>query len=247
MEALLDFQIELYERICKAKSNFKKSPKDRITKQYLEGRLELVDQMWFEFSSGHKDLKRSTEKRLLLDSEYVKKEIYDKTEECYLDYKAELKTSLAMFTDPVADNPTAYNDTRANVKSSSHIRLPKINIPNFSGKYSEWAAFRDLYVALVHSNEELNKVQKLHYLKSYLEGEAEQYLRHIPIANENYDRCWKLLEERYNNKKYICHLTLKRLFSQRNIVHESATSLKDLIDTVCARLRRPLQLRHSAS
>ncbi|KAL0870822.1 hypothetical protein ABMA27_005746 [Loxostege sticticalis] len=230
MEALLDFQMELYERIIKAQTNFKKSPKERITKQHLEGRLELIEQMWFEFLSGHKELKRGSDKKILLETDYVKEDIYDKAEECYLNYKCDLKTSLDKFNIVTAPC-TSDSNAQSNVKSSSHIKLPKINIPNFSGKYHEWTAFRDLYTALVHSNQDLSKVQKLHYLKSYLTGEAEQYLRHIPIANENYDRCWKLLEDRYNNKKYICHLTLKRLLSQRNIINESASSLKDLIDT----------------
>ncbi|CAK1580256.1 unnamed protein product [Parnassius mnemosyne] len=66
MEALLNFLIELYERIIKAQTNFKKSPKDRITKQYLEGRLELIEQTWFEFLSGHKELKRNSDQKLLL-------------------------------------------------------------------------------------------------------------------------------------------------------------------------------------
>ncbi|KAL0808815.1 hypothetical protein ABMA28_012492 [Loxostege sticticalis] len=178
--------------------------------------------MWFEFLSGHKELKRGSDKKILLETDYVKEDIYDKAEECYLNYKCDLKTSLDKFNIVTAPC-TSDSSAQSNVKSSSHIKLPTINIPNFSGKYHEWTAFRDLYAALIHSNQDLSKVQRLHYLKSYLTGEAEQYLRHIPIANENYDRCWKLLEDRYNNKKYICHLTLKRLLSQRNIINESAS------------------------
>lgn len=62
-------------------------------------------------------------------------------------------------------------------------------------------------------------------------GEAEQLVRHISVSESNYDQCWKLLEERYNNKKFLSHCILKRLFSQRNIIVESANSLKDLLDT----------------
>ncbi|CAH0726760.1 unnamed protein product, partial [Brenthis ino] len=71
----------------------------------------------------------------------------------------------------------------------------------------------------------------MHYLKGYLSGEAEQLLRQMPISDSNYERCWSLLNSRYNNKRYLSHFILKRLLSQRNITSESANCLKNLIDT----------------
>ncbi|KAL0852869.1 hypothetical protein ABMA27_012663 [Loxostege sticticalis] len=228
MDALIKYQEDLHTRMVKAQTNFSKSPKERITRQYVEGRLELLDQMWLKFSSGHEKLMCSFSDEII-DSQYSKDDIYESTEEVYFEYKVTLKTVLAKFN---IDKPTPVASTSSNCSSKScDVKLPKVNIPKFSGKYSEWNTFRDLFTSLIKNNKNLENVQKLLYLKGYLCGEAEQLLNNIPISDDNFQRCWKLLEDRYNNKKYICHHILKRLFSQRNILNESANSLKELLDT----------------
>ena len=40
---------------------------------------------------------------------------------------------------------TGYND----------IRLPRIVIPSFSGGYTSWRSYRDLFTAMVHDNQQL--------------------------------------------------------------------------------------------
>lgn len=64
-----------------------------------------------------------------------------------------------------------------------------------------------------------------------MSGEAEQLPRHIPITDDNYARCWDLLNSRYNNKRYMSHHIIQRMLNQRNAAAESFISLKGLIDT----------------
>ena len=230
-KALLNLQLDVCSRIEKARVNFKKSPKERITSLYLKSRLENLEILWSELLKGHKNLVTSINPKDLAASQYVKDDLYDRTEETYIELKCELKFNLSKLDKENVSKIVKEDDCSFSDKKPFQVKLPKIHIPTFSGKYSEWNTFRDLYCSLIHNNDSLDEVQKLHYLKVYLTGEAEQLLRHIPIESTNYERCWNLLEERYNNKKYICHHILKRLFSQRNIVNESANSLKELIDT----------------
>ncbi|KAL0848892.1 hypothetical protein ABMA28_013294 [Loxostege sticticalis] len=213
MNALVNYQNEIYNRIVKAQINFLKSPEERITQQYVEGKLELLEQMWFE----------------VFKSDYIQNDVYDMTEEVYFEYRVALKTVLGQLISEITV-PVASASSNC-VTNSSKVKLPKVNIPNFSGNYCEWYTFRDLFKSLINNNRNLDNVQKLLYLKSFLCGEAEQLLSTIPILEDNYPRCWKILEDRYSNKKYICHHILKSLFSQRNIVSESASSLKELLDT----------------
>lgn len=163
MEQIINFQEELYSRIIKSKTNFKKSPKERITEEYVEGRLELLEGLWAEFSSGHKKLMMSSSKGLQ-DIPYVKDDMFDKCQEVFLEYKSELKSVLTKLNkisvQPLRDINYSNNST------SNNVKLPKIVIPTFSGKYSEWNTFRDLYTALIHKNHNLSDVQKLLYLKA---------------------------------------------------------------------------------
>lgn len=230
MDSILNYQNDLSKRIGKSKLNFKKSPKDRLTQDYIESKLETLEQLWSEFRNGHKNLMQTVDSKLLTGDKYISDDIYDKTEDEYTDYKCELKRKLALFIASTSKATVNLAEVKENVKSSL-VKLPKINIPNFSGKYTEWITFRDLFTSMIHSNESLDNVQKLQYLKGYLSGEAEQLIRYIPVTDCNYMQCWRQLEERYNNKKYLSHSILKRLLSQRNATIESATFLKDLIDT----------------
>lgn len=84
-------------------------------------------------------------------------------------------------------------------------------MPTFSGNYSDWETFRDLYRSLIHENKQLSKVEKLHYLKSNVVGEDEELLKHILILNVNYDSALENLAQRYNNRRIILNNILHRL------------------------------------
>ncbi|XP_061728684.1 uncharacterized protein LOC133533676 [Cydia pomonella] len=234
MEALIKVQQDLYLRIDKAKTNFKKSPKERLNSvDYLSTRLETLESLWEKFVSTHtKIIQEST---TLEFSEYITEDIYSNAEELFMDYKSDLKIALNKLNVSIpgksTESTTIENKSDVNQGKSVMVKLPKISIPTFSGNYSEWTSFRDLFTSLIHKNRDLDDVQKLHYLKGYLVGEAEQLLRHVQITQDNYSACWEKLEKRYNNKKYLSNCILKRFMSQKNITTESANALKELLDT----------------
>lgn len=228
MESLVNFQNDVYNRINKAKINFKKTPKERITKFYVESKLEALDQLWADFKVGHKELIKTVDYKLLSEHNYVTADVYEKAEEIFTQYKCDLKNVLAGFLCTQSRPSVDQGDLTVN---PNQVRLPKISIPSFSGKYTEWTTFRDLFISMIHNNKSLDNVQKLHYLKGYLTGEAEQLIRYTPVSDANYIICWNQLEKRYNNKKYLSHCILKRLLSQKNATSESAGFLKELMDT----------------
>ncbi|XP_073950941.1 uncharacterized protein [Choristoneura fumiferana] len=187
MEAKINVQLDVSSRINKAYVNYKKSPKDRITVPYVDARLEALEKLWQQFSSMHEKLVAESSQTELEKSVYVTQAIYDATDECYLDYKCELKTTLSTLT-PLPSSESSPQSSSSTSKTMQ-VRLPKITIPVFSGQYSEWISFRDLFVSLIHDNADIDDVQKMHYLKGHLRGEAEQLLRHIPITNSSYQQC----------------------------------------------------------
>ncbi|CAG9796916.1 unnamed protein product [Diatraea saccharalis] len=80
--------------------------------------------------------------------------------------------------------------------------LPKISLPKFSGSYGDWLSFKDLYVTMVHSNEELSPVQKFYYLKSCLVGEAASLVTTLECTNENYIKAWFKAEDMLTEGQY---------------------------------------------
>ena len=113
--------------------------------------------------------------------------------------------------------------------STSGLKLPKISLPTFTGKYSEWTPFSDTFNSTMDSNRTLSNIQKLHYLKSSLKDEHARLLSHLPTSSANYEVAKKLLQDRYANKRMIIHTHLEAIFDFRPIKEESPDQLRKLI------------------
>ena len=83
------------------------------------------------------------------------------------------------------------------------LKLPKISLPTFSGKYNEWTPFYDLFKNTVDCNRALSDIQKLQYLKTSLKEQPARLLSHLPTTNANYQVALTILKERYDNKRMI--------------------------------------------
>ena len=76
--------------------------------------------------------------------------------------------------------------SRRHSSTGNSVKLPKLEIPCFSGEKLKWAEFWDSFEAAVHLNTSLSEVEKLNYLMSKLSGEAENSVSGIQLSNENY-------------------------------------------------------------
>ncbi|KAF9812281.1 hypothetical protein SFRURICE_012833, partial [Spodoptera frugiperda] len=94
MEALSNLQFNLESTISKARSNFKKSPKERLTSSYIETRLENLEANWSAFFETHMKIVSSVKSIDYEKSEYNIKNTYETTEELFTEYKTELKEAL---------------------------------------------------------------------------------------------------------------------------------------------------------
>lgn len=235
----LILQDERLESITKSEKNYGKSPKSRLTLSYVQTRLENLEATWNSFKTTHENLVTNTPSETKSAIRYFNEDLFETCEEVYINYKSDLKTKISelSFTTPSAVAPE-------HKKTTAEIKLPTINIPQFSGKYTEWPSFHDLFTSIIHTNKSIDEVQKLHYLKSSLTGEAEQLLRTIPVTSKNYNQAWETLTNRYNNKRYIANSIFKKLFSIKSITSESAYQIKYILDTTveCLNSLKNLQL-----
>ncbi|CAG7820924.1 unnamed protein product [Allacma fusca] len=56
--------------------------------------------------------------------------------------------------------------SREPTQKEVNVKLPKFDIPTFSGNLLDWTLFCDLFSSSVHTNASLGDAQKLQYLKS---------------------------------------------------------------------------------
>ncbi|KAL0828965.1 hypothetical protein ABMA28_003856 [Loxostege sticticalis] len=231
METLFEIQSNIFDKIQKAQSNFKKSPKTRITKAYLETRMENLDELWKEFVENDKKIRSTSKTQDQLADEYFVEDLYSATDELYIDYKSSLKELISqqsgLHTEKHQSSPSENVD----------VKLPRIQLPIFTGKYEEWQTFHDMFTSLIHNNNSLTGVQKLHYLKTNLQGDPSNLLQNYAITESNYEEAWQQLIKRYDNKRYNSNVVLKTLFSQKPINSESAVAIRQLLDTTSSCLK----------
>lgn len=44
---------------------------------------------------------------------------------------------------------------------NEHLKLPRVTLPTFSGKYEQWIPFRNMFLSMIHENPVLPNVQKM--------------------------------------------------------------------------------------
>lgn len=213
----------LLTQILKDESNFKKTKKEeRRTKHYLQSRLSILE-VNFQASVA---ANREAIMKAKDDESTEVEDVYEKIRETYVEYRTDLLNHLDKIEGPI---PCVPSTTPVNQKQE--LRLPKINLPSFSGSYETWRSFHDLFLALIHKNPSLSEIQKLHYLKSSLTGEADRLLQHLTIDVGNYDQAWVILTNRYDHKRVLVNTQLKLLFGQPVVSVEGSNALKRILDT----------------
>ena len=130
-------QAELSLGIAKAVVNVKKVDSENFSHAILTTRINSLKKN--EFTENHRHLctLRSTENFL---HEYFKTNLYYKTEEEYL-----LAISYHYLCSLSLPPPAALPGTIA----PTGRQLPRMNLPQFSGKFTDWGEFRDLFVSMV--------------------------------------------------------------------------------------------------
>ncbi|XP_039309076.1 uncharacterized protein LOC105207058 [Solenopsis invicta] len=127
------------------------------------------------------------------------------------------------------------------------VKLPTIELPKFDGNYEQWIPFRDLFQSLIASNASIPAVQKLHYLRSALTGEAAKVITTLKITNDNYEVAWTSLKQRFENKRLITHHLIQTLLDMPPIPRESHADLRQLADNISqitqnlAKLGQPIE------
>lgn len=119
----------------------------------------------------------------------------------------------------------------SNAETPSVTKLPPIPIPKFNGNVEQWSSFHDLFNSMVHNKNNISNVQKMHYLRACLEGEAENLIRSYNVTDANYEEAWDVLNQRYNQKRIIINAHMDKFLNLSKSVTESADALRHLVNT----------------
>uniref|UniRef100_A0A1B0C515 Uncharacterized protein n=1 Tax=Glossina palpalis gambiensis TaxID=67801 RepID=A0A1B0C515_9MUSC len=110
-----------------------------------------------------------------------------KCEELYYCIATTLKVCLSRFNNSDSNQTIHVSYAILSDEKYDTVKLPKIELREFSGDVTTWIAWFDGFTSLVQNNERLNTFTKLHYLVSKLSPAAKAPTASINIIAENYE------------------------------------------------------------
>ena len=183
---------------------------------HLRLRLEKFESSWTDFDTIQSQIE-------IIDSSATQIQERESFESSYFDLVSSIQNFMQAH-----EASTSLNQTQ--VSRVSRVKLPTIQISPFDGSYENWLTFHDTFNSLIDSDDSLSDIQKFHYLRSSLKGEAANLIQSLETSAVNYKTAWDLLNNRYQNKRVIVQKYIKALFNIAPIHSESALALRNLSD-----------------
>ncbi len=159
-----------------------------LAKQLIKLDIEVLDTYQADFES--EDLQAEEEEKaaeyealvfemeayfiVLSDNQKVKIEVQLNTS------KVAIPTTPGMPFAPVATStpgPAGGAGVGGHTPSLSHVKLPYLKLPEFSGILTEWASFHDRFMEVLDKGTSCAPAYKLEYLKGCLKGEPLKLLQ----------------------------------------------------------------------
>ena len=180
----------------------------------------------------------------LLEADAIEKEILERCEfeaalqeiislvSSHLSVKESKNSEEQMLTPaPLSPASIIQQEASQNSPKANKAKLPKLTLPKFAGDPTKWTTFWDSFNSGIHSNEELNEVDKFQYLKSLLEGCAAETISGLPLTSSNYKHAVDLLRKRFGSKQIIISKHIEMLMQLPKITDSSdLKQLRQLLD-----------------
>ncbi|XP_018378048.1 PREDICTED: uncharacterized protein LOC108770819 [Trachymyrmex cornetzi] len=201
----------------------------------LSERKAKIEATWSQFDEVQSEIEELLDSADMLETHELDRNEFEET---YYDITSrfqELIISRGATSNPVTETrPANINRNRV---SGTSLKLPKIDLPSFSGSYEEWYPFHDTFQSLIHRDRSINEIQKFHYLKAALKGKAAELVQSLEMSADNYEQAWQMLIKRYDNKRLIIQKHLRALFKLPSVTKENFNALRQLVDGVLKHIR----------
>jgi hypothetical protein len=187
-------------------------------------RKEVLNKTFNDFN----DIQTSIE--LLKDDEEAYRESFETD---YYKVIADVSSYLESHT--LTSSSTSVNSSQG-IAESVIAKLPPINLPSFEGNYIDWVNFKNTFDSMIHERNDLTNIQKFHYLKSSVKGEAQKLIVHLAITQDNYITAYNLLKSRFENRRIIVQQHVNTLINLPQVTKGSPASLRQLLDGLSTNL-----------
>ncbi|XP_037816904.1 uncharacterized protein LOC119607172 [Lucilia sericata] len=217
---IIEDQRGLLDNLKRTSQRFDSKSRVLKTRGYVQTILEAIESVCQQFTDTHHLISLIRERSIRSDDvPYFSEEIFEEFQDFFQMFKGRLldiNAETQQPHSPIFHSSTFHASTsRQNTTIPAEARLPKIDIPTFSGDYLSWISYRDMFVSLVHRS---------------CSGTPLDIVNEYPASEENYDLAWDALNRRYHNRRKIVSTLLSKLFSIPNS-NGTAESIQNILDT----------------
>ncbi|XP_017888628.1 uncharacterized protein LOC108630077, partial [Ceratina calcarata] len=217
--------LDRLRRMRNIKANLQKRSRADYSIDYVKRQLEILEREWDEAQTRHARLLASVSLEERKNEEYFNSEFMDDFERIYHETNGYIYGQLRILEkmeqqeERAASNSSAYSSA----DNQASVRLPRLDLPHFSGNHPEWPSCSDL--SAVINNRTLSDAQRLQYLKAALEGDALRTVSPLELTNENFSLAWGTLEQRYNIPRLIQSSWFEKVLNLKPIKHDNVGSI----------------------
>ncbi|KAK8766556.1 hypothetical protein V5799_006663, partial [Amblyomma americanum] len=161
------------------------------------------------------------------------------------EYNDRIVTVLAKLqqciSNPTGNPPTTQhenNAAQATTTSKIRLKLPRLELTRFSGRRHDWQPFWEVFEQVVDKNEELSSVDKFHYLRASVTGDAAAALAGLPPTARCYSDAVELLKKHFGNEELLIQEYMKKLIDIQPVrSSDDVRGLRRLYDTLAAHIK----------
>ncbi|XP_070138593.1 uncharacterized protein [Drosophila bipectinata] len=227
-DSLFALQKDLHSQLNQLQVNFKKDSTSRKTKPYFQLRLSKLNLISQQFNKNHQEFVSAG----YPTHPYFVDNLADQFEEEFITAFCLISTeSETLFpTQLPACAEQQATPVPKMLGPGAAVQLPKLPVPNFSGKYTDWPAFHDLFMQLIHQNQALSNIQRFHFLKQALPKEQDQDVHQMELTDGAYTIAWDLIIKRYDNPRLQFMHHMNALYDLPFISRESSSEIKHMLN-----------------
>jgi len=232
-----DLKPETYVRstsLIKSRLNKIKTSIDQLTdvNKLTDVELETLKGYSLEVEKKRVNFESLLERVVLLgENETVTDEMLSEDQDLVSDTYLYIVSRInALLPSNNSDNDSTHNSSQLSNSNSSQLRLPKLNLPIFTGNLELWISFINLFDATIHNNNDMSPVLKFQYLLSVIQGEPLNHIKSLSLTSENYSIAYQMLRERYHNDRRLQSLHLNNLLDLQPITASRPNAFRQFID-----------------
>jgi hypothetical protein len=183
-------------------------------------KIELVRRVLSEIESEETIIKREKDeanRREAIDAETEKQMAIEKAKLERVHKDEERKRELE-HQDLILQQQMKFEKAReSNTEKSKelqvkNVKLPKLSITKFTGKFCDWLPFWNTFKAEIDSTD-LPSVSKFGYLRELLEPTVRSEVAGLPFNTEGYERAKNILESEYGKTSEIINAYIQDIIN----------------------------------